>query len=197
MVKDRTVAAPQTIVPLGTGVMITGSVTDQSPGQPDTPAISDTDMTAWMEYVHMQKPIPVNATGVPVKLTAVGPDGRTTDIGTTTSDIGGSYGIMWTPTLEGKYYITATFAGSESYGSSFATTYLGVGPAPSLAPSATPSPTATPTAAPTLTPAVTNSPSPAPVPSQGFQTEIYITAATVAIIAFVIAAAVMLRRRTK
>ncbi len=40
--------------PLGTSVMITGSVTDQSPGAAGTPAISDEDMSAWMEYMYVQ-----------------------------------------------------------------------------------------------------------------------------------------------
>ncbi|MFB3888174.1 MAG: PQQ-binding-like beta-propeller repeat protein [Candidatus Bathyarchaeia archaeon] len=125
-----TVSAPQTAVPKGTAVMITGTVTDQSPGAKGTPAIADSDMTAWMEYKYMQRPMPVNAKGVPVKLMAVAPDGTESEIGTVTSDIGGSYGMMWTPPAEGKYIITASFAGSESYGSSYATTYVGVSAAP-------------------------------------------------------------------
>jgi hypothetical protein len=54
-----TVSAPLNVVPLGESFTITGSITDESPGQPGTPAISDESMTAWMEHLHMQKPIPV------------------------------------------------------------------------------------------------------------------------------------------
>ncbi|MFB3888815.1 MAG: PQQ-binding-like beta-propeller repeat protein [Candidatus Bathyarchaeia archaeon] len=135
-----TVSAPQIVVPLGTGVMITGTVTDESAGQPGTPAIADADMSAWMEYVHMQKPIPGNARGVPVTLTAVGPDGGTINIGEVTSDMSGMFKKMWTPAAQGEYTIMATFAGSDSYGSSFGTTALGIGPA-----SATPAPINAPT----------------------------------------------------
>ncbi len=191
-----TVELPLIAVPLGTGVTITGSVTDQSPGQKGTPAISDVDMSSWMEYLHMQKPMPINAKGVEVMLTAVDPNGNSQTIGTVTSDIGGSYGISWTPTLQGKYQIMATFAGTESYGSSYATTYMTVGPA-SAAPVATAAPTAaptaTPTAAPTPTPAVT--PSPVPEPKGFPTTELYIAIAAAVIIIAVAAVAVILRKR--
>jgi hypothetical protein len=123
------VEAPSTGVSKGAPVTITGTVTDQSEGQKDTPAISDADMGSWMEYLKMQQPMPTNAKGVPVALTAVDPSGITVTIGEVTSDIGGSYGISWTPTLEGRYQIMATFGGTDSYGSSYATTYLTVGPA--------------------------------------------------------------------
>ena len=108
-----TVSAPQVAVPIGTKVLFTGTVTDQSPAQPNTPAVSDDSMTSWMQYLHMQKPIPTNATGVQVTLTAIDPNGNFQTIGTTTSDIGSSYGIEWNPPVEGKYHVTATFAGTE------------------------------------------------------------------------------------
>ncbi len=125
-----TLSAPQTSVPKGTGVMITGTVTDQSTGQKGTAAIADEYMSEWMEYLHMQKSKPTDATGVQVKLQAMSSDGSITDIGTATSDMNGNFGYMWTPQAEGTYQIIATFEGTESYGSSEATTYLGVGPAP-------------------------------------------------------------------
>jgi hypothetical protein len=190
-----TVQAPQIAVPEGTTVLVTGTVTDQSPGAKGTPAISDVSMSDWMQYLYMQKPMPVNATGVPVKVTAVGPDGVPTDIGTVTSDIGGSYGIEWTPTTQGKYLITATFEGSDSYGSSYATTYLSVGKAAaSPAPTATPTPTATQTqtSAPTASPSPSTPPTP---PGTGAATDTYIAVAAVLIIVAVAAAAVILRRR--
>ena len=45
---ETTVSAPQTAVTLGSSVMITGTVKDQSTGAPDTPAMSDESMAAWM-----------------------------------------------------------------------------------------------------------------------------------------------------
>lgn len=200
-----TVSAPQTLIPEGNGVMITGTITDQSAGQKDTPAISDEDMSAWMEYLHMQKPKPQNAKGVQIMLTAIDSQGNLHNIGTTTSDTGGSYGKIWTPPTEGTYQIIATFEGSESYGSSYATTYLGVSKSEaSISPTpATPSPTQTinpttstsPTAPHTSpTPA---SPTPAPQPASDMSFTTYIAVAAAAIIAAVVAAALLLRRRTK
>ena len=121
-----TVSAPQTAVPVGTPVLITGTVTDQSPGAKGTPAVSDADQEKWMEYLYMQKECPMSVTGVPVKLTAVGPDGSKIDIGTVTSDGSGLFKKTWTPPAEGEYVITATFEGTESYGSSYATTAVAV-----------------------------------------------------------------------
>jgi hypothetical protein len=176
--------------------MITGTVTDQSVGAKDSPAISDESMQSWMEYKYMQKVIPTNAIGVKVSLTAVGPSGNTIDIGIATTNIAGSYGIMWTPQEEGQYLIKATFAGTNSYGSSYEMTYLGVGPAASAAPTQTPAPTQT--VAPTSTPSATVSASPtvAPTPGTGVSTEtLLIAGAAVVIIIAVIAAALVLRKR--
>jgi outer membrane protein assembly factor BamB len=121
-----TVAVPQTAVQQGTGVLIQGTVTDQSAGQPSTPAISDKDMGRWMEYLKMQQPMPTSATGVPIALYATGPDGKEVQIGQVTSDISGHFSFMWTPSGQGVYKIAATFAGSDSYGSSYAETSAGV-----------------------------------------------------------------------
>ena len=52
---STTVTAPMTAVTTGSSVIIQGTVTDQSPNAKDTPAISDKDMTAWMEYLFMDK----------------------------------------------------------------------------------------------------------------------------------------------
>ncbi|MCZ2808829.1 MAG: PQQ-binding-like beta-propeller repeat protein [Candidatus Bathyarchaeota archaeon] len=125
-----TVEVPLTAVPKGTAVMITGTITDQSAGAMGTPCISDEDMGAWMEYLYMQKPPPMDVTGVPVKLAYMLPDGSWKDIDETTSDSNGNFGYLWTPPDEGSYLVTAFFLGSESYGSSSATTYLAVGPEP-------------------------------------------------------------------
>jgi hypothetical protein len=121
-----TVSAPQTVPTLGSSVMIKGTVTDQSAGAKDTPTIADVSMTAWMEYLYMQKPIPADAKGVGVSLDTIDPNGNFVHIGTVTSDLTGAYGYAFTPEVPGTYQIIATFAGSASYGSSSATTYLAV-----------------------------------------------------------------------
>jgi outer membrane protein assembly factor BamB len=66
-----TVSAPQLAATKGSSVMITGSVTDQSPGAKGAAAISDEYMTPWMEYLYMQQPVPGNTKGATVKLTAI------------------------------------------------------------------------------------------------------------------------------
>ncbi len=126
-----TVNAPMTSVQQGTGILISGTVMDQSPAQPNTPAISDEDMTAWMEYLHMQQPLPEGTStyqfysagtpttfsgkGVTVKLTAIDANGNSQDIGTATSDSTGYFSTSWTPPSTGKYTILANFDGSNSY----------------------------------------------------------------------------------
>ena len=127
-----TVTAPQTAVAKGTSVLIQGTVLDQSPAQPGTPCVSADSMATYMEYLHMQKPIPsgVTVTGVPVQLLAIDSKSNVINIGTTTSDVSGNYQFAWTPPDEGVYKVTATFAGDDSYGSSWAETGLSVGPAP-------------------------------------------------------------------
>ena len=190
-----TVAVQNDVVAETNSVLIKGSVTDQSQGAKDTPAIADESMSAWMEYLYLQKPIPGNATGVPVKLTAMGSDGNVIDIGTVTSDMTGSFKKLWTPPAKGEYTITATFIGSKSYWASYGTTAIGVTPA-APSPSLTATPTVTPTIAPTATPAPTASPSIAPTPpGTGLGTEVYIAIAAVIIIIAVAAVAVILRRR--
>jgi hypothetical protein len=188
-----TVSAPLTSVPLGQSFMIAGSVTDQSPGQKDTPAISDIDMSAWMEYLHMQKTKPANAKGVQVTLVAVDSNGGVTELGTTTSDVYGSYGLSWTPQTKGTYQIIANFAGTNSYGSSSASTYITVDSATASA-----QPTPTP-ASPTPPPTATSTPSPSPSqpvnPTGGVNTALYVAIAAVAIIAIVVTVAVILKRR--
>jgi hypothetical protein len=190
-----TVSAPQAAVVKGSPVMITGTVTDQSPGQKDTPAISDANMTVWMEYLHEQAQMPTNAIGVPVKITYYDPNGNSQTLGTAISDDSGNFGIAFTPTLEGSYQFRATFEGTNSYGSSYATAYMVVGAATTAtaAPTATPSPTATPT--PTATPSPTVSPSPVPDTGATNNTALYVGIAAVVIIVAIAAVAVILRRR--
>ncbi len=205
-----TVSAPTTAIPYKTPVMLTGTVTDQSPGTTalgtpaaGTPAISDVSMSSWMEYLYQQQPKPTNATGVPVHLTAIDPNGNYQELGTALSDIDGTYALSWTPPVPGIYKITATFAGSNSYYSSSGTTHLLVGPAPSSAsasavPSPTPPPVVTPTPVVTSPPNVTPTPvvTVAPTPTIGMPaTEIYVIAAAVVVILIVAVTAVALSRR--
>jgi len=136
-----TITAPDTSVPLGTALMIKGTVLDQSPAQPNTPCVSTDSVAAWMEHIHIQRDLPANLTGVPVALTAIGSDGTVIDIGiVTSSGYYGTFSKAWTPPNEDTYQIIASFAGDESYGSSSASTAISVAPAPVV----TPAPTQTP-----------------------------------------------------
>jgi outer membrane protein assembly factor BamB len=129
-------ASPETSVN-GNSVLITGTVLDQSPGAKGTAAIADEYQTPWMEYLYMQRAMPTNATGVPVTLSVVDANGNYREIGQTTSDAKGFYSFNWTPDIEGKYAVYASFAGSESYWSSNAETAFYV----SAPPQATAQPT--------------------------------------------------------
>jgi hypothetical protein len=147
-----TVSAPQLVPIVGSSVTITGTVTDQTAtGRRNTnddfdftlvgtPAISDADQSAWMQYKFQQAAKPTNATGVPVSLDTVDPNGNYIHIGDTTSDMYGNYGLAYTPAVPGTYQIIATFKGSDSYGSSSSSTYLTVGQAPTIAPTPTAQP---------------------------------------------------------
>ena len=143
-----TVSAPLTVPSLGSSVVITGMVTDKSPGAitqgpkfgytNGVPAVSDASQEAWMEYIYEQQIKPYNATGVPVSIDAVDPNGNYIHIATvSTTTVTGAYGCMFTPDVPGTYQIIATFAGSGSYGSSRADTFLAVG---EEAPTASPYP---------------------------------------------------------
>jgi outer membrane protein assembly factor BamB len=137
-----TVAAPMTEVTAGSTLIIQGTVTDQTPGLAfGTPAISDTWMTPWMEYLYMDQPLPTQATGVTVQLTAIDPNHNFISIGNATSDITGIYHYTWSPpNIPGTYTIVATFNADNSYYGSSSETSVTVG-----SPTATAtSPTATP-----------------------------------------------------
>ena len=107
-----TVQAPAGCLPtLGSSVMITGTVTDQSPGAKadgpkygytdGIPAVSVADQEAWMEYIYEEQSMPTTATGVPVTLTAIDPNGNTINIGTVnTTTTTGAYGLMFTPQIQ-------------------------------------------------------------------------------------------------
>jgi hypothetical protein len=168
---QTTVSTPDTVVAMGTGVVIKGTVMDMSPGDQGSianptapldsptkagtvPCVSAASIETQMEYLYMQHPIDgiwhnETLTGVPVALTAIGSDGTVIDIGTTTTNgYYGTFSYAWTPPKEDTYTIMASFAGDDSYGSSSAAAGLLVGPAP-----ASPTPTPTPPeAAPDNTP---------------------------------------------
>jgi hypothetical protein len=182
-----TVTASPKVSVHGTGIMIEGTVTDQTPtgrrntndmfdfSLKDTPAISDEDQAAWMEYMFMQQARPDNAKGVEVVLETLDPNGNFYEIGRTTSDSNGNFGYMFTPEVPGEYQILARFEGSRAYGPSYASTYLGV----EEAPQASPTPESTP-----------------PPPSMA---DIYLLPATLGIIIAIVAVGLvlvlMLRKR--
>jgi hypothetical protein len=120
------VSVSQNPITEGSATVIQGKIIDQSPAQPDTPAIADTDMAAYMEYKHEQQPYPASLHGVPVNLQATSPDGTTTNIATVNSNGYGIFAYEWTPPSKGMWTITATFQGTDSYGSSQAATLLSV-----------------------------------------------------------------------
>ncbi len=134
----------------GSSVIIEGSVTDISPGTEDSaltmrfpngvPAVSDESMSAWMEYVYMQKTRPTNATGVTVNIDVFDANGNYRNIGNATSDANGFYSFTWEPDIPGKYILYASFAGSESYYGSYAETAFNVEDAPAATPEPTPEP---------------------------------------------------------
>jgi hypothetical protein len=140
-----TVTAPNIGVTTSTPVTITGTVTDISAGSQQNavamnfpnglPAVSDASQTAWMEYVYEQQPMPTNTTGVPVTISVVDSNGNYRTIGTTTTNSMGTFGFNWTPDIPGNFTVTATFAGSQSYyGSSASTYFYASAPAPTASP---------------------------------------------------------------
>ena len=106
-----TVQAPLAGVTLGQSLIIQGQVTDVSAGAKakvangeftSVPAMSDADQSKWMEYIYMQKPMPTNATGVPVNIFATNANGNTEQIATVTSDITGMFHYAWIPSQTGN-----------------------------------------------------------------------------------------------
>jgi hypothetical protein len=127
-----TVTAPLSGITAGSSFTITGTVSDTSAGAKaigskfgfanGVPAVSDESQEAWMEYLYQQQIKPSNATGVPVSLDALDPNGNFVHIGDATSDTNGFYSLaVDTNTLNagsGTYRVIATFDGTNSYGSS-------------------------------------------------------------------------------
>jgi hypothetical protein len=177
---QTTVEAPLAAITAGNSLVIQGTVTDIAAGtkQPEqaarfpngVPAVSDESQGAWMEYVYMQKPRPANATGVPVTLDAIDPNGNFIHIGDATSDTSSLFSFAWCPPdVPGKYTVIATFAGSESYWPSYAETAMVVQEAPP--------------------------PTPAPEKLVLPPTETYILYATIAIIIAIALAAIWIKKK--
>jgi hypothetical protein len=143
------VEAPKASIELGRSLVISGMVTDIAAGTQQTeqagrfpngvPAVSDASQSAWMQYVYMQKPKPTDVTGVTVSINVLDANNNYRNIGTTTTDSSGAFSLQWTPDIQGKYTVIATFSGSESYYPSSSETSFAVDPAhPTEAPTATP-----------------------------------------------------------
>jgi len=82
---------------------------------------------------------PTTTTGVPVTLSVVDANGNYREIGTTTTSSDGFFSFDWTPDIEGKYNVYASFTGSKSFYPSHAEAAFVVEsavatPAPSAAP---------------------------------------------------------------
>jgi len=127
-------AGPKTIAK-GNSLVIEGTVTDLSPGSLGAACVSEESMGAYMSYLHMQSQMqnmlhPDPVTGVPVSIDAMDPNGNFVHIADVTSEVSSFFSTTWKPDMVGKYVITASFAGSPSYGSSFAETAIVVDPAP-------------------------------------------------------------------
>jgi hypothetical protein len=97
-------------------------------------------MSLFMEAVYMQQLMPTNITGVPVTLSVIDANNNFRQIGTTTTNGVGSYGLTWKPDVPGNYTVIATFAGSGSYYSSSAQTYFYASNAPTATAAPTPMP---------------------------------------------------------
>ena len=131
-----TVTASPKVSVQGSSVLIEGTVTDIAAGTKQNeqagrfpngvPAVSDDSMSAWMDYVYMQKPRPTNTTGVTVQLYAIDSNSNYRRIGETTSDENGCFSYPWTPDIAGTYTVFASFDGSESYWPSHAETAFNI-----------------------------------------------------------------------
>jgi hypothetical protein len=190
------------VVPLGSSVLITGTVTDQSsqPQLTGTAAVSDADQEFQMEFLIQHSIDQPNLQGVPVTLTAIDSSGNKIAIGQRMSDgLSGTFKMLWTPPAVGEYTIVANFTGSQSYGPSYASTAIGVvaaTPAPVVTPTAVPTPTAV-SPIPTIAPSVAPTPTPTSATGPGGleASQVYVIAAAVIVIVIVAVAAVALKRR--
>ena len=145
-----TTSIQDNIITEGDSALVTGMVTDISPGTEDyilrarfpngVPAVCDANMSDWMMYVHNQFERPSDILGVNVTVTVLDPNGNCYAVGTAVSDANGKFSIYFTPEVPGKYTVIVTFDGSESYYGSWDETDIMV----EMAPAATAPPTPTP-----------------------------------------------------
>jgi len=149
-----TVSAPGSGIKLCDSVVITGRVSDISSGSKQNeqaarfpnglPVADDQIMGEWMGYIYQQKPLPTNFYGVPVTIDVVDANGNYRNVGTVRTDATGAYNFQWTPDIQGKYTVVATFHGSNAYWPSTSTTAFAVDAALTTpAPQATQGPSAT------------------------------------------------------
>jgi hypothetical protein len=144
-----TISASPKVSVEGDSVLVEGMVTDISAGTKEdamvarfpngVPAVSDENMSAWMEYVYMQQPKPTDAIGVDVTISVIDPNGNCYDVGTTTTS-DGFYKMSFKPLVPGEYSVFATFLGSESYWPSNAVTAINFENAPAQTAPPTPTP---------------------------------------------------------
>ncbi len=150
---ETTVSISNNVATLGSSVLVDGTVMDVSPGTNDValelrfpkgvPAVSDANMSIWMEYVYLQHPRPEDVFGVDVTVSVLDPNGNFYEVAQTTSDDMGTYFCEFTPPVPGSYKVIATFDGSVSYWPSSAETYLKVEDPPTVTPAPTQPPTET------------------------------------------------------
>ncbi|MCL1965864.1 MAG: PQQ-binding-like beta-propeller repeat protein [Candidatus Bathyarchaeota archaeon] len=134
---SMSVTAPDIAVTANTPVLIRGTIMDVSPGTESddlrlrfpngVPAVSDECMNEWMLFVYKQFP-ETHATGVPIRIDAIDPNGNYVTLGETVSDANGRFSFSFTPDKEGQYNIYAFFDGSASYYKTNAQTELLVMP---------------------------------------------------------------------
>ncbi len=149
-----TVNAPSVGVTTATPITITGTILDTAAGTQQeaqkanypygVPCVSDESMSTFMEALYMQKPLPSNLTGVPITINVVDSNGNYRAIGTTTSDVSGTFAYNWTPDIPGAYTLVAIFEGSNAYYGSNAEAHF-YASEPAAAP--TPQPTQAPSVA--------------------------------------------------
>jgi hypothetical protein len=141
------ISIPMNVIAEGNSVMVSGMVTDTSPGTeeyglrarfPDgVPVVADENMSDWMLYVYNQFQRPEEVMGVEVTVSVYDPNGNFYDVATTTTDDNGFYKAMFTPPVPGEYTVYAWFAGSKSFYPSSTQTALGVVEAPAAPPQPT------------------------------------------------------------
>jgi hypothetical protein len=145
-----TVSIQNDVITHGKSVLVTGIVTDVSPGTKDAgltmrfpngvTAVADENISDWMLYVYKQFERPADAVGVEVVVTVLDPNNNVYEVGKTTSDADGFFKLAFTPEVPGEYTVIASFAGSKAYYGSHAKTAVNVEEAPVATPAPTPTP---------------------------------------------------------